>query len=61
MYFDGNDFRMNDDDFQYDKNHSNRKGKKSLRKRKKNEDFERGFSDNRKRNKPRRGNKDYDF
>jgi len=38
---------------------SSKKGKNSFKKRK-GEDFERGFGNNRKRNKPKRGNRGYE-
>jgi len=38
---------------------SSRRGKKSFKK-KKGEDFEKGFGNNKKKNKPKRGNRDYD-
>jgi hypothetical protein len=60
MDFNGNDFNMSEDDYQYGGNFSSRKGKKSFKKKKTNDDFERGFGNNKKRNKPKRGNKDYD-
>lgn len=60
MYFNGDDFRMSDDDYQYGSNHSGRKGKKSFKKRKKSEDFQKGFGNNKKRNKPKRGNQDFE-
>ena len=38
---------------------SPRKGKKNFKK-KRGEEYEKGFGNNKKRNKPKRGNKDYD-
>jgi hypothetical protein len=53
-------YRENFSDYE-DFNHdfSSRKGKKNFKKRK-GEDFERGFGNNKKKNKPKRGNRDYD-